>query len=139
MAAFLVRAVGEESNLPAFQGYFSDVPAGQWFTPYVERLSQLGITQGTAPGQYSPGAPVTRAEMAVFLIRAFEDTGSLGTPTGVFADVPVNAWYAAHAEVIYTLGITVGCASDPLRYCPFNPVRRDEMASFIARTLRGGL
>ena len=139
MAAFLIRAIGEESNLPTFQGYFSDVPSGQWFTPYVEHLSQLGITQGTAPGRFSPGAPVTRAEMAVFLIRAFENTGSLGTPTGLFADVPINAWYAAHAEVIYALGITLGCSTDPLNYCPLNPVRRDEMASFIARAQRSGL
>ena len=139
MAAFLIRAVGEEANLPAFQGYFSDVPSGQWFTPYVERLSQLGITQGTAPGRFSPGVPVTRAEMAVFLIRAFDDPGSLGTPAGLFADVPIDAWYAAHTEVIYALGITLGCSTDPLSYCPLNPVRRDEMASFIARAQRGGL
>jgi len=35
----------------------------------VNRLAALGITSGTAPGTFSPGAAVTREQMATFLAR----------------------------------------------------------------------
>ena len=38
-----------------------------------------------------------------------------------------------YVERIYSLGITVGCKQDPLRYCPGDPVRRDHMAVFLTR------
>jgi hypothetical protein len=116
-------------------GLFPDVPEGSWFTPYVERLFQLGITEGFADGTYRPDSFVNRAEMAIFLVRAFDHTGLLGTPTDLFADVNSGAPYAPYAEVIYNVGITRGCLADPLAYCPFDLVRRDQMASFLARAL----
>ena len=33
-------------NLPAYRGTFPDVPAGQWYTGYVEKLTELGISTG---------------------------------------------------------------------------------------------
>jgi hypothetical protein len=32
-------------------------------------------------------------------------------------------------------GVTVGCASNPPRFCPDDPVRRDQMSAFIMRAL----
>ncbi|HEY5650453.1 MAG TPA: S-layer homology domain-containing protein, partial [Acidimicrobiia bacterium] len=55
--------------------------------------------------------------------------------TGLFEDVPPNAWYDDFAETLYDQGITNGCFPDPLRYCPDDPVLRDQMASFVARAL----
>lgn len=136
MAAFLVRALGESTS--SYRGTFPDVPAGAWYTPFVERLAELGLTSGHTDGTYRPGAVVTRAEMAVFLSRAF---GAASPPpaAGVFADVEPGGWFAAAAEDIYRLGITAGCATTPLRYCPADPVRRDHMASFLARAVGTGL
>ena len=135
MAAFLIRAVDEESNLAPYIGLFPDVPNGVWYAPYVERLFTLGITQGFNDGTYRPDEAVNRAQMAAFLVRAFDQLDLLGTPTGLFSDVDPDAWYAAYAEVIYSLDITRGCAINPLEYCPLDPVRRDHMASFLARSL----
>ena len=97
MAAFLIVALGEQPST-AFAGAFPDVPAGQWYTGYVERLKELGITTGNADGTYGPDRPVTRAEMAVFLSRAFR----LGMPVpgAVFGDVPADQWYAQAVEAI---------------------------------------
>ena len=73
MAAFLVRALNEVPN----DGYcgmedpFTDMPHSWWSCKYVKRLVELGITLGIGEGLYGPGNPVTRAEMAVFLARAF--------------------------------------------------------------------
>ena len=35
----------------------------------MNRLPELGITLGTAPGSYSPSNPVAREQMASFLAR----------------------------------------------------------------------
>lgn len=134
MAAFLVRALGAA---PApFRGTFPDVPAGAWYAPFVERLAELGITVGYDDGTFRPSATVSRAEMAVFLARAF-GTEPFPAPSGTFADVPSSAWYAAAVEEILRLDITAGCG--PLRYCPADPVRRDHMATFLARAVGAGV
>lgn len=131
MAAFLVRALGE-SPLAAPTARFPDVSPGQWFYGWVERLASLGVSVGYADGTYRPDALVSRAEMAVFLVRALGET-PVSPISGVFTDVPAIAFYAGHVERIHQLGITTGCATSPLRYCPGGAVTRAEMASFLAR------
>jgi glucose/arabinose dehydrogenase len=133
MAAFLIRALSD-TNLPPYQGTYPDVPAGQWYTAFVERLAQLGITSGRADGTYGPAASVSRAEMAAFLVRSLKLIA--GSATGTFTDVPSDAWYAGFAEKLYELGITTGCSTSPRRYCPNDAVTRDQMASFLARAFR---
>jgi hypothetical protein len=49
---------------------FGDVPTSHFAFRFVEALNRAGITAGCAPGQYCPDAPVTRAQMAVFLSTA---------------------------------------------------------------------
>lgn len=134
MAAFLVRGLGLEDELIPFQGTFPDVSEDDWFAPYVESLASHGVAQGFPDGTYRPARSVSRAEMAVFLVRAF-GIGAVPPAQGIFLDVPLNAWYADQAEEIFNDGISVGCATDPLRYCPLQPVPRDQMASFMARAL----
>ena len=73
--------------------------------------------------------------MAIFLLRSKH--GSSYTPPdaiGIFADVPVTYWAANWIEQLYIEGITGGCASGPLRYCPEASVTRAQMAVFIVRT-----
>lgn len=133
-AAFLVRALGESVEGRTYRGYFPDVTADQWYAPYVERLFELGIITGYDDGTFRPADTVSRAEMAAFLIRSF-DTGIVVPDAGDFADVSPTDWFAVYAERLLDLGISKGCAVDPLRYCPGSPVRRDEMAGFLARSL----
>jgi hypothetical protein len=131
MATFLLAAM-KEPPLTVYKGYFSDVPPGQWYTGRVERLFELGVTTGIGGGKFGPDLRVSRAEMAVFLLRA----GGLEAraPSSYFADVPLNAWYAAFVESMRAAGVTSGCATNPNRYCPENFVRRDEMATFLSNT-----
>jgi hypothetical protein len=42
-----------------------------WSCKYIKRLKELRITTGYADGRYGPYDPVTRAQMAAFLARAF--------------------------------------------------------------------
>ena len=75
MAAFLVRAKGQ-GELRTASATFVDVPTGYWAYGWIERFATLGITTGCgddAQGRriYCPDRGVTRAEMAVFIIRAY--------------------------------------------------------------------
>ena len=49
---------------------FDDVSAGHRFAGEVLGLSELGITSGCTALSFCPERPVTRAEMAAFLIRS---------------------------------------------------------------------
>jgi S-layer homology domain len=51
---------------------FTDVPASNPFCSWIEELARRGITGGCTPTMYCPAAPVTRQEMAVFLIKTVE-------------------------------------------------------------------
>lgn len=133
MAVWLVRALDELPAALTGSGgsRFSDVDAGQWWAPYVERLAELEITPGcsTGPLQYCPDGVVTRAEMAAYIARAF--ALEQGIPAG-FVDTADNV-HEASIDALATARITVGCATDPLRFCPDEEATRAEMATYLAR------
>jgi beta-N-acetylhexosaminidase len=130
MAAFLLNAIGQPPAA-TFSGTFIDVPAGIWYTPYVEALAALGFTTGLGDGTYAPNQAVSRAEMAAFLTRVFA-LPAASSPSG-FADVPAGEWYAASVDSLREAGITTGCT--PTSYCPHDAVLREQMATFLARAL----
>jgi hypothetical protein len=78
VAIFLLRALGV-STPPAGPATptFADVPnsgATDYSHEFIEELYRRGITQGCAAGPprlYCPTAAITRGQMAVFLVRAF--------------------------------------------------------------------
>lgn len=138
MAAFLLRANrGPNFAPPAAAGIFSDVALNHWAAPWIEQLYNDGITNGcaTSPLRYCPSSNVTRAEMAAFLLRAKYGAGYTPPPaTGIFSDVPLNHWAAPWIEQLHEEGITTGCATNPLRYCPNDLANRWQMALFLVRT-----
>jgi uncharacterized repeat protein (TIGR01451 family) len=113
---------------------FSDVPVDHWAGAFIEELAAEGITGGCGPGIYCPGNPITRAEMAVFLLVAEHGSGWVPPPpTGtVFADVPADHWAGAFIEALAAEGTTSGCGGG--NYCPDSPVSRAEMAVFLTLT-----
>jgi hypothetical protein len=50
---------------------FSDVPTSSPACAWVEELARRGVVAGCGDGRFCAQQPVTRAEMAVFLIKAF--------------------------------------------------------------------
>jgi hypothetical protein len=139
MAVLLMRAEKGDSYMPpASSGIFSDVPSNYWAVDWIEALYAEGITVGCGvePLRFCPDDTVTRAEMAVFLLRS--KYGSLHSPPpaqGIFADFDNNYWAADWIEQLYQEGITNGCALDPLQYCPEKIVTRAEIAVFLMRML----
>ncbi|NND36345.1 MAG: S-layer homology domain-containing protein, partial [Gammaproteobacteria bacterium] len=118
-------------------GRFGDAPPTYWAYQFIETLADSGITAGCGDGNYCPSAPVTRAQMAVFLERGIN--GSSYVPpaaTGtVFLDVGAGDFAANFIEQLAADGITAGCGGG--NYCPDASVTRDQMAVFLLRSKYG--
>ncbi len=138
MAVFLLR--GEHGRIyvpPAATGIFGDVPASNPFAPWIEELYSEGITGGcsTNPLMYCPSNSVSRAGMAVFLLVAQHGTGYAPPAcTGIFTDVACPGAFTNWIEQLYNQGITGGCNTNPLQYCPGSSVTRAQMAVFLTVT-----
>jgi IPT/TIG domain-containing protein/S-layer family protein len=134
MAVFLLKAVnGAAYSPPACAGIFDDTPCPGQFTDWVEALAAEGVTGGCGGGNYCPSEPVTRQQMAVFLLKS--EHGTSYTPpacTGVFGDVPCPSLFADWIERLAAEGVTGGCGGGS--YCPSGPSTRGQMAVFLTKT-----
>ena len=137
MAVFLLRGKhGSGYSPPPATGVFQDVPTNYWAASWIEQLANEGITSGcsVSPKQYCPTTPVTRDQMAIFLLRARHGSSYVPPESdGVFQDVPTEYWAADWIEQLAAEGITAGCSVSPLMYCPTTSVTRDQMAVFLVR------
>ena len=134
MAAFLSRAL----KLPmASEDYFTD-DEDSIFEDNINRLAAAGITKGCNPGEantrFCPGDPVTRGELAAFLVRAlgYSDEGD----GDIFADDDGSIFESA-IDKLATAGVTRGCnpADGNTHFCPTDHVTRGQMAAFLHRAL----
>jgi hypothetical protein len=118
---------------------FPDVTTSNQFYKFVENLFHNGVTGGCAGGNYCPTNPVTRAQMAVFLLKG-EHGGGYTPPScssTMFTDVPCpGGAFVDWINQLATEGITGGCGSG--NYCPGNSVTRGQMAVFLLKGEHGG-
>ena len=135
MAVFLLKGIhGSSYNPPAVGSDtgFTDVPNDYWAAAWIKQLAAESITSGCGSGIYCPDDSVTRAQMAVFLLKASHNSSY--TPPDVsatFSDTSGH-WAEDWIEQLAVEGITSGCATG--LYCPENAVTRDQMAVFLVRT-----
>jgi len=137
MAVFLERGIHGSSYAPPAVGGstgFSDVPIDYWAAAWIKQLAAEGITGGCGTEIYCPEEAVTRAQMAVLLLRS--EHGSSYTPPAVgsstgFGDVSTTYWAAAWIKQLAAEGITGGCGNG--NYCPEFPVTRAQMAVFLVK------
>ena len=131
MAVWLVRVLDRANPVRQAGDGFDDVDAGLWWAPYAHRLAELEVTNGCTRASFCPREPVTRAQMATFLVRALDLAAGSGPG---FADT-AGSLHEASIDSVTAARITLGCATDPPRYCPREPVTRAQMATFLARAL----
>jgi Subtilase family/S-layer homology domain len=99
------------------------------------------ITNGctASPLNYCPATPITREQMAAYVIRAKEgnpatDLCAGGSP---FTDVSPSSPFCSHIARMLQLGITTGCNATGPQYCPIGLVSRESMAAFLVRAVEG--
>ena len=134
MASMLTRALtAMEQHLPAQpDSPFPDTP-GTTHALAIDRLAQLGIVRGRADGSYGPGEVVTRAQMATFLVRTFELIAFELEPDRDYFVDDDGSVHERSINAAALAGLTVGV--DGERFGPGDDLRRDQMATFIARLL----
>ncbi len=115
---------------------FSDVLTTHPFYGFVENLFHNRVTTGCSATGYCPGNVVTRAQMAVFLLKAKHGPDFTPPPClGFFTDVDCPSPFADWVEQLAAEGVTAGCGGG--FYCPTTPVRRDQMAAFLLKSEHG--
>lgn len=148
MAAFIMRSLGEFSPPAPQSQRFKDVPPGNQFYNFIDRMYVLGITYGCAQiGSdlyYCPGDFVTHGQMAAFMERALKNPDPASPAQPSFCDVPTNNQFFnliedyANLRRIWagcnrTNDSNPACNGSPGCFCPECPVRRDEMAHILVR------
>jgi hypothetical protein len=135
MASFLFR-LGTEAGIrfPASPPDRFRDDDGSPHEAAIDALTAEGIVQGFDDGTYRPNAPVTRDQMAAFVVRTIERaSGSLPAPR---TDAPADSRASVHQLAIRKLleaGIVQGFTDGTYR--PREDVRRDQMATFLAGAL----
>jgi hypothetical protein len=117
---------------------FLDVDGSHQFYSFVTTLVSNAITVGVGGGLYGVDQPTLRQQMAVFLMKAKHGLCYVPPPctTQVFTDVPCSSGFAPWINELVAEGITGGCGNGTT-YCPADPVKRQQMAVLLLRTLEG--
>ncbi len=136
LAALLLALCMAGAASTARAATFPDVPEGTWYTSWVEQASEAGLMtgygQGSRQGQFGPGDPLTRAQVATVLWRMAdkpEPAGAAGFP-----DVEDGSWYAQAVAWCVVTGYVGG--PDDGTFVPDGEVTRAELAAMAWRWAR---
>jgi hypothetical protein len=118
------------------KGVYSDVPPNEYYFDAVNLFAAKGITTGCTPTTFCPTDDVTRAQMAVFIVRSIFGGDNFTPPANqIFSDVPPGSFGYNWIQELSVLGITTGCS--PTMFCPNDNIIRSQMAIFIIRARFG--
>ena len=119
-------------------GRFADVPSLHPAYPHIEALADAGITAGCSDDRFCPGSVVTRAQLAVLLVRSLNGSATPAPATGtLYDDVGAADPAADYIEQLAVEGIAIGCGGG--NFCPGAAVTRDQLAVFLLRLKHGSV
>jgi hypothetical protein len=122
---------------------FRDVDPTNTYSPHIESLYAHGFVIGcnNDPYEFCPFETLTRAEMAVVIVRAYHDEHYAYEPPQPqeqhFDDVLLGIWYARWVHQLWVDGFTDGCTLDGRYFCPDRLVTKLELAVFLLRARHG--
>ena len=122
MAHYREKGVSKE-----IQVTFPDVPASHWAKDFIAELAAQEIIKGFLDGNFQPDAPVTRAEFAAMIRRAFRLPKS--RQAVAFKDVPASHWAFSAIREAYEMGFFQGDT--------FNPDKKLDRLEVLVELARG--
>ncbi|MBL8233909.1 MAG: S-layer homology domain-containing protein [Bryobacterales bacterium] len=148
MAAFIVRALFlSDSFVYNTNPYFTDVPASHPFFKFIQKMKELGITNGCTTTTYCPDYPMSNSAAAIFTSRAYglkpcyPWTGTCQNPVNdAFAyaneayfpqDTPPGALWYNFMQRVRDLGI-IGRGCDDRSFCPGSILNRGAASYYVA-------
>lgn len=114
---------------------FDDVQKSNVNSGYIQSVVEAGIVTGPTPFDFKPKANLTRMQMSVILVKAFQlplEEAPIGTR--LFKDVDELMYGTPYVQSIVKIGITNGYPDG--KFKPHNPLTRGHMAAFLARTMK---
>jgi hypothetical protein len=137
-AAFLAISVTATTVTPLIsihpsfaQTSFSDVQSNYWAAQFIQELSQRGVIAGFPDGTFRPEEPVTRAQFAAMINKAFLKSAQR-QPIN-FSDVPSNYWGYSAIQKAYTIGFLSGYPGNSFR--PNENIPRQQVLVSLANGL----
>lgn len=127
-ASLLVRAFPDLVPDNAEDFFDDDTASAHQGT--INRLASVEMAVGCEPRRFCPDESLTRAQMTTPLARALP--GLAPATRDHFQDDDAHAHEAA-INVLAQNGVVSGCG--PGRFCPDDPVRRDQMATLLTQVL----
>jgi hypothetical protein len=122
---------------------FLDVPTSHPYYQDIEILFANGFTGGcsTSPQLFCPETNMNRAMAAVFLLRGLQGT-SYVPPSAPYSpafgdDFSPGTWAQPWVQGMLAQGLTAGCSTSPLLYCPWEQMNRAQAAVFGMRLKEG--
>lgn len=109
--------------------HFKDID-DHWGKDYILSLAEQGIIKGKTETAFEPDANITRAE---FLTLALTLAGIETTKYSSFADVALNAWFAATIGTANKLGLIDENMVENDHFYPDQNITREEMTSIIVK------
>ena len=113
------------------QTTFSDVSSNYWAAQFIQQLSQRGVIAGFPDGSFRPEEPVTRAQFAAMVNKAFQKAQQRQPIS--FADVPSNYWASSAIQQAYTIGFLSGYPGN--RFEPNQAIPREQVLVALANGL----
>lgn len=135
--SLLVRALGLTKAAGAAP--FADVQAGGWYANEVAIAYEAGLVTGVSENRFDPNAQITREQMAVLLVRAYEyKSGAIAASGQAAADLKdgasISAWAAAGVDQAIASGLVQGRGNGS--FDPTSDANRAETAQAILNLLR---
>ncbi len=136
MVTVLYRMAGEP-DVSGLDNPFADVAAGAWYADAVVWAASTGITLGKSATEFAPEDDVTRAEMAVFLMRYAalkeQDVTQRAALTDFTDAASVPAWAVEAMQWAVAEGLVNGMGDGTIK--PNGCATRAQIATILQRYL----
>ncbi|ARV59303.1 S-layer protein [Nostocales cyanobacterium HT-58-2] len=113
------------------QTNFTDVQSNYWATEFIQQLAQRGVIAGFPDGSFRPEEPVTRAQFAAMIGKAFQKAPERQAVR--FYDVPNGYWASSAIQDAYTTGFLSGYPGN--RFEPNQNIPREQVLVSLANGL----
>ncbi|GGG66008.1 S-layer homology domain-containing protein [Paenibacillus radicis (ex Gao et al. 2016)] len=128
--AMLVRVLDLKSEDNSVT--FADVQPGSWYAEPIRVAAALNIANGVGGNRFGPNQIITRGEMTVLVVRAFQSSISFEGKAVDFSDVP-NYFARPFIQQASQAGIIQGSSVSMFR--PFTNAKRAEAVVMLQRAL----
>ncbi|WP_301109995.1 S-layer homology domain-containing protein [Sporosarcina sp.] len=131
-AAMISKLVGLDTKNVKNPG-FKDVSTANGYYKAIAAMAEKKIINGYGNGRFGPNDPITRAQMASILVKAFDlPRYSFKASESPFTDVSRGTGHDPNILIIYKMGITTGTSADT--FSPNAPITRGQAAKMMKAT-----